>query len=495
MKNYSITVLLTAMFLAAGSHLALGQYDDLYFDPDRDGASYNSSSTRSNDRGSKAFDNRNATTSSFDDEQYGHYDDNYDYQYTSRIRRFHRPHHGFGYFDPVYVDMMYYDPFFMPGPTTVLIYDNFYSFNSWNRWNRWNRWNAFGPSIVMVNNPWNPWNPWNAWNPWNPWGPRAGFGFNTWGGGFNTWGGGFGVGGFGGGGFGGGGFYASNIYCPPSWGGGLAYNTVNNVNNTVVNNNGTTGNPGTYYGPRTSGTRPTATTGQRNIQGAQTDGTPRDVTSHAPTGRVQDNTTGRVAPAADGRTSQSIAGRDQVTPRSTATTAPSRSRTYDTAGASRQSSPATNPSYNRDNTSTRSSGYAPQSQPRRDYTPQAPSRSTAPATRSYDNNRRTAPSAAPRTAPSTAPRTAPSTAPRTAPSAAPRTAPSTSPSRSNWNSSPSRSTSPSRSSGSWNSSSSPSRSSSGFSSGSSPSRSSSSGFSSGGGSSRSSAPASRGRGN
>lgn len=218
---------------------AVAQYDDVYYDPSRGSTS---------PRAPRVGNNRPAPSSSYEPSTYGYndydnddynddqyaYEDDYDYYYTSRLRRFHRPYRGFDFFDPVYVDLAYYDPFFQPG-LTVLIYDapfNYVGFRSWRRWNRWNfgfspwGWNNFG---------WNSWgyNPWGwnnfGWNRWNNfgWNNWNNFGWNRW----NTW---------------------SNFYCPPTWGNGIVYNNVNNV---FINNNRGGGfqDNNRYYGPRRSG--------------------------------------------------------------------------------------------------------------------------------------------------------------------------------------------------------------------------------------------------
>ena len=240
MKSYKTTVFFIALFaLLTWGGLLQAQYDDIYYDPDTDGEYYDyssSSNTNSGDTYAYADDNGR-----YDDESYDHFEDDYDYYYTSRIRRFHRPYQGFGYFDPVYVDRYYYDPFFNPF-TTVLIYDNFYSFNRWNRWNRWNRYNY-----------WNRYDPW--YQPgfgWNSWGPRNSvfISYNNFGFGNNFYGGGFYGNGFNGGGIFGGGY--SNYYCPPSWGSGFTYNTAS------VNND-------TYYGPRTGGSTRTSGNSRRDF--------------------------------------------------------------------------------------------------------------------------------------------------------------------------------------------------------------------------------------
>jgi len=225
------------MLLAPGFiNVALGQYDDLYYDPDRDAGTY----TTLNDKPRPAdnavastyddevdYDNNTASYDrGYDDDEYEYYDD-YDYYYTSRVRRFHRPYYGFSYFDPVYADLYYYDPFINPG-VTVLIYDGYSSWNSWNSWRRWNRWNSWG----SFNRGWgwgNGWNRWNdpwyggGWNRWNdPWYGNNYFINNYYGGGgWNNWGG-------------------NGYFCPPSWGNGYNYNTVNTNNNT-------------HYGPRSTG--------------------------------------------------------------------------------------------------------------------------------------------------------------------------------------------------------------------------------------------------
>ncbi len=83
------------------------------------------------------------------------FDYSYDFYYTSRIRRFHRPLQGFSFFDPYYIDMAYYDPF-MRSVTTLLIYDEFYSQREFSRFNYWttdqfsmNSFEWFGSPLFM----------------------------------------------------------------------------------------------------------------------------------------------------------------------------------------------------------------------------------------------------------------------------------------------------------------------------------------------------------
>ena len=82
MKNKYLSFILALFFCASNVGVMIAQeYDDLYYDPDRDNTyteSYSSSTDYTEDYYDEDFD-----------------DDFYDYEYTSRIRRFHRPYRGF----------------------------------------------------------------------------------------------------------------------------------------------------------------------------------------------------------------------------------------------------------------------------------------------------------------------------------------------------------------------------------------------------------------
>lgn len=114
-------------------------------------------------------------------------DDYHDYQYASRVRRFHRPMNNWGYYDPFYTNYFWYDPnplFFGQSIYSTYGFWNPYSPWGWNSWGPsfnmgWNSWSGFhmgfgmGP---MMNNFYNPWG-WNSFyrpwgSPWayNPWG-------------------------------------------------------------------------------------------------------------------------------------------------------------------------------------------------------------------------------------------------------------------------------------------------------------------------------------
>ena len=102
---------------------------------------------------------------------YGDYYEDSDYFYASRIRRFHRNYGAWGYYDPFYTNMYYYnyDPFFWG----TSIYVGAWPYYGWG-WNNWG-WNSgFG------------WNYGLGWN--SGWGWYGGFGmpacYGGWGGGY-----------------------------------------------------------------------------------------------------------------------------------------------------------------------------------------------------------------------------------------------------------------------------------------------------------------------
>ena len=112
-----------------------------------------------------------------------------DYEYSSRIRRFHSDS-DFGYYDPYFTNMGYYNP--NPGNFGTSIYSDVYGYgspygnggfgNGWNSsagWNSWSGW-SFGIGYSW-GNPYGSmygYNPfgYNPYNPWNPWSPFGSFG-------------------------------------------------------------------------------------------------------------------------------------------------------------------------------------------------------------------------------------------------------------------------------------------------------------------------------
>ena len=251
---------------------AFGQSDDIYYNPDTDSDYYgynnqdysNSRAYANRGRSSAAGDRRQEIERYYDADQYDYYND-YDFYYTSRIRRFHRPVYGFGFYDPVYVDAFYYDPFVVPG-NTILIYDDFFSYRDWVRWSRWrnwgwnsarfNRWdwcfapgfNNFGWGGFGFNRWFNPGFSINIGIGFNNFG-WGGFGFNRWGWGGNPWFNAYP------GAFWGGNRWAGNYNWHPAWGNGFDYNRD------------------VYYGPRTGGSAIGPAAGNRNRQNQVRPGT------------------------------------------------------------------------------------------------------------------------------------------------------------------------------------------------------------------------------
>lgn len=179
---------LTFVLLFAGSFAASAQWDDVYFDPSTDASLTlrNQDRDRNSDRYEEEY--------TYYDDEYQYYND-YDFYYTSRIRRFNRPFYGFGFYDPVYVDAFYYDPFFRPG-LSVLIYDDFYTNRSWSRFRPWA--SPFNTAFGF-----------NSWN--NRLWSNIGFGYSPWSPINRPW------------------FGFNGYSCPPSWGGNNTYANVSNV--------------------------------------------------------------------------------------------------------------------------------------------------------------------------------------------------------------------------------------------------------------------------
>lgn len=213
MKFHKITALIVTL-LVLGVTGVQAQWDDVYYDPDKDVI------VERTNRYSSNSDRDFRDSRSYDDE-YGYYND-YDFYYTSRIRRFQRPMFGFGFFDPIYIDALYYDPFMQPG-MTMLIYDDIYSRRAWARssfwyspFNRFNRFSTFGGFYDPFFSPFG----FNSF-----YGSRFGFGFGASPFGFNSF---------------------NALYCPPSWGNNFNYNNATNFYSDI-NSRGTT------YAPRRGG--------------------------------------------------------------------------------------------------------------------------------------------------------------------------------------------------------------------------------------------------
>lgn len=110
-------------------------------------------------------------TKNYYGDNYSFYEDEYDYHYSSRINRFHRPYMGFSYWGGGYTDYYWYNPMFMGNSIYV----------GWGRpwWNRPYMWGGYyGPMYGMGwHNPWAMHHPWGWHNPYNMygWGGYGGY--------------------------------------------------------------------------------------------------------------------------------------------------------------------------------------------------------------------------------------------------------------------------------------------------------------------------------
>ena len=107
MKNtlFSFVVLVSTMLWSA----AAWSQDDVYYYP----STNNNPSTTQQQTDQSG--NTYITNNYYDNDEYVNYEeDEYDYYYSSRIRRFHSPYAGFNYYGGYYTDRYWYgvqDPF------------------------------------------------------------------------------------------------------------------------------------------------------------------------------------------------------------------------------------------------------------------------------------------------------------------------------------------------------------------------------------------------
>lgn len=224
LKLNTFLALIIATFLSQGTVSA--QFDDLYYDPDRDQQLTQESEYVDDD-------------GYYDVDEYNYEDDYYydDYDYATRINRFRRPARYIDYYSACYLNNSWntwgYDPFFSPfyGGSAFAIninIGNSWGFNRWNRWNRYNNW-GWGPSWGST---WSNWG-WNSWNRWNAWGPSYGYGNNI--------------------------FYTNNYYGNNGYGNSY----WNNGNNGYYNSYDRATNPnGRYYGSRKGGSSVSSVNGR-----------------------------------------------------------------------------------------------------------------------------------------------------------------------------------------------------------------------------------------
>lgn len=228
MKMHTLKFYLIALVFTYVIPSVYAQFDDVYYDPDNTVAdnTYNVNDTDT------SYTSEDGVTY-YDNDEYQYADDqhadDYDYYYSSRIRRFYRPSYGAEFYDPYYVDSYNYDPFYndsyyYPGSTIYLSFGNS-GYSDYRNWRRWNRWNSFHQFNNWCLTPTSYYYAYNSW-----YSPST----NYWGG-YN-------------------GYYSySNYYnnyynsCPYPVSNyyGITHSTVTEVN--------TGSTRGTYYGPRITG--------------------------------------------------------------------------------------------------------------------------------------------------------------------------------------------------------------------------------------------------
>lgn len=161
MKTISNNVLI-ALFLAFISQGIQAQFDDIYYDPDKDSKPVESRYYEEDKDGSQ--DGQKNLSHETDPDDEGYYDDtngeweDQEYYYTSRIKRFYRPAYGFGYYDPFYTYNYYYDPYdFDPWYYDRDIYSSSWRFNFYTGPIRWSNYYSYRPF----------WSYWDACYGWN----------------------------------------------------------------------------------------------------------------------------------------------------------------------------------------------------------------------------------------------------------------------------------------------------------------------------------------
>ncbi|MEI6408713.1 MAG: hypothetical protein WCR52_04985 [Bacteroidota bacterium] len=224
----SLAWVIAAICLMAVQSAAIAQ-DDLYYNPSSvpvKTTTVTTTTTYTDEPNQPG----NMTKRYNDNDNYSDEDD-YAYEYSSRIKRFHRPVQVVDYYDPVFVDLYNYDPFFLPGASIYTYgYNDYWTWRRWQRWHRWNPYNSYDYGWGCNSIGWNSW----GWN---------GYGY----GGYNSWNN-FSV--------------YNNYYYDPYWtvnGYNPYYNSpwVNNhyyYNNGNNNGNGDGYKPQTYTGARRHGT-------------------------------------------------------------------------------------------------------------------------------------------------------------------------------------------------------------------------------------------------
>ncbi len=176
------------LFNPAFSQIETSQYDDIYFDGTETVIKKNKTDKQSlNSDNVEIFEDEYSETEVVEENSYKEEyieDENYEpyeYEYASKVRRFHNSAPGFSYYSNYYVDNYWYDsynPYYYG--TSIYVTPNYGYYNGW------------GPSYYYG---WN--NHYNyhhqnqfGWNNWGWRSPNQGYGFygyNNYGYGYNNW--------------------------------------------------------------------------------------------------------------------------------------------------------------------------------------------------------------------------------------------------------------------------------------------------------------------
>jgi len=166
--NKSLAWVIAAICLMAVQSAAIAQ-DDLYYDPSS--APVKTTTVTTTTTYTEVPNEPGNLTKRYDDNDNYSDEDDYAYEYSSRIRRFHRPVQVVDYYDPFFVDLYNYDPFFLPGASIYTYgYNDYWTWRRWQRWQRWNSWNSYDYGWGCNSIGWNSWG-WNTYgyNGWNSW--------------------------------------------------------------------------------------------------------------------------------------------------------------------------------------------------------------------------------------------------------------------------------------------------------------------------------------
>lgn len=139
MKIYMFRNVLATMAIVLTISSLQAQFDDVYYDPEQ----FDPTVQYTYPEDEMVYDSSEAGVTYYDNEAYDDFED-YDYYYSSRIKRFYHPYAGFGFYDPVFVNYNYYDPYawdYYSYPASG-IYVNVgfgfgFSFGFGSYWNNW----------------------------------------------------------------------------------------------------------------------------------------------------------------------------------------------------------------------------------------------------------------------------------------------------------------------------------------------------------------------